>query len=77
MHDKDDDACGLCRRLADLHCTLYGHQQPEFCDLRTQYLDGHLSGDELILRLADLATPAQAERVMAALSGADVDTGTP
>lgn len=68
MHDQDEDACGLCWRLADLHCALYGRKQPEFCDLRTQYLDGRLSGDELIIRLADLATPAQAEQVIAALN---------
>lgn len=60
--DGDDD-CGLCYSLADIHCRLYGDHQPAYCDLKTQYLVGGLTGDDLIVRLADLDTTEQAERV--------------
>jgi hypothetical protein len=65
---RDDDACGICYALADLHCRLHG---AEFCRIKEEYLTTDMTGDELIERLVAACTPEQAEEVQRALASYD------
>lgn len=61
--------CPVCPAILAAHCTLHGHQNPQFCDLLERYYtDPTLETDDLMVELSKIATPEQMREAGAAVN---------
>ena len=59
---REGDNCNFCGAVLDANCDVNGPENPAICELKEQYWTTPMTGDEMLQRLYQLATPEQLQR---------------